>query len=542
MGEATRNSWRIVFLALPLAVGFDLARAGAATDSAVSATRESADAGGFFIQEYRVAGARKLPRLKIEQAVYPFLGPGRTQNDVEHARAALEQAYNEEGYQTVAVQIPQQQVTSGIVRLEVVERPVGRLRVKGARYSAPSEIKSLAPSLAEGKVINFNDVPADMVSLNQLADRQVTPSLHAGAQPDTFDVDLEVKEKPPLHANVELNNRRGPNTTALRVTGSVSASNLWQAGHGLGFTYQTSPQDTSEVKVFSGYYLARFRGAPGFSLMLQGTKQDSNVATLGDVAVAGRGKTIGLRAMFNLPVGAGFVQSASLGLNYKNYDDRVKLSSSASGEIVTPITYYPLEAGYSASWLGKGVITEFGAGLNFNLRGAGGKTADFNNSRFRADANYVIFHADFSQQRDLPAGFQIFGKVQGQIADQPLIGHEQASGGGLGTVRGYLEAEVVGDNAVFGSLELRSPSLLRSMFGKPGEWRIYGFTEGGILTLRNPLPDQNDRFTLASYGVGSRVQLLEHFDGSINASVPLKSQSSTTAKDLRVNFRAALDF
>jgi hemolysin activation/secretion protein len=502
----------------------------------------AAETDTFFVQEYRVEGARKLPRLKIERAVYRFLGPQRSQDDVEHARAALEQAYIDEGYQTVAVQIPQQSVTTGIIRLEVVERQVGRLRVKGAKYSAPSEIKALAPSLAEGNVINFNDVPGDMAGLNQLPDRQVTPSLHAGALPDTVDVDLEVKEKAPVHASLELNDRHGPDTTPLRATASVSASNLWQAGHSLGFTYQTAPRDTSEVKVFSGYYLMRFPSAPGFSLMLQGTKQDSNVSTIGDVAVAGRGKTVGLRGMFNLPVSDGFVQSASLGLNYKNYDDRVKLGATDSGEIVTPITYYPLEAAYSANWLGKGVTTSFGAGVNFNFRGVGGKTEDFGNSRFRADANYVIFHADLSQERDLPLGFQVAGKLQGQISDQPLISHEQASGGGSGTVRGYLEAEVVGDNAAFGSIELRSPSVFRSFAGRPGELRLYTFLEGGILTLRNPLPDQTDRFNLASYGVGTRLQLLEHFDGVIEAGVPLETQAKSAAGDVRVNFRAALDF
>ena len=41
----------------------------------------------------------------------------------------------------MAVQVPQQQVTHGIVRLQVVERTVGRLRVKGARYFSPQQIK-----------------------------------------------------------------------------------------------------------------------------------------------------------------------------------------------------------------------------------------------------------------------------------------------------------------------------------------------------------------------------------------------------------------
>ena len=68
---------------------------------------ESAAAGGtIFITEYRVAGVRKLPRIAVEEAVYPYLGPGRTRDDIEAARAALEAAYQANGFQTVGVQVP----------------------------------------------------------------------------------------------------------------------------------------------------------------------------------------------------------------------------------------------------------------------------------------------------------------------------------------------------------------------------------------------------------------------------------------------------
>jgi hemolysin activation/secretion protein len=61
----------------------------------------------------------------IEEAVYPCLGPGRTVHDVENARSALEKAYQAKGYQTVAVQVPPQQVAGGVVVLQVVESNAG---------------------------------------------------------------------------------------------------------------------------------------------------------------------------------------------------------------------------------------------------------------------------------------------------------------------------------------------------------------------------------------------------------------------------------
>ncbi|MFX7705295.1 POTRA domain-containing protein, partial [Acinetobacter baumannii] len=84
------------------------------------------------------------PQVEIEEAIYPFLGPGKTSEDVEKARAALEKAYHDKGFQTVSVAVPQQNVTGGVVTLKVSELKVGRLRVKNSRYFDLDRIKDSA--------------------------------------------------------------------------------------------------------------------------------------------------------------------------------------------------------------------------------------------------------------------------------------------------------------------------------------------------------------------------------------------------------------
>ena len=504
----------------------------------------------IYIREYRVEGAHQLNQIEIEEAVYPFLGPGRTADDVEQARAALEKAYRDKGFQTVSVQAPEQQGRGGIVFLQVVESKVGRLRVKGSRYYSLDQIERLAPSVAPGRVPNFNEINRDILALNQLSDRRITPALRAGVEPGTVDIDLTVKDTLPLHGSVELNNRYSADTTSLRLNGSLSYSNLWQRGHAAGVSFQIAPEHTDDAQVISGYYGLRFPAVPWLNLVLQGTKQDSNVSTLGGSAVVGRGEILGLRMAATLPSGNGFYHSLSLGFDYKHFDETVRFGFS---QVLTPITYYPFSASYGATWVGKGRVTELNAGINFHIRGLGDDLAGFDSKRFKADGSYFFFRGDLTHTQDLPGGFQIMGKVQGQAAGQPLLNSEQFSGGGLGTVRGYLESAVLGDNAIFGSLELRSPSLLREK-RKTGEgasateestgfsWQIYAFCEGGMLTLNDPLPEQQDRFDVGSYGVGSRLRLFDHLNGSVDFGMPLISQSQTKAHDPQLTFRVWADF
>jgi hemolysin activation/secretion protein len=371
--------------------------------------------------------------------------------------------------------------------------------------------------------------------------------LKPGVEPGTVDIDLNVKDTLPLHGNVELNNRYIADTTRLRLNGSLSYDNLWQLGHGLGFSFQIAPENLDDAEVFSAYYLARFPNVPWLSLMLTGTKQNSDVSTLGGTATAGRGEIVGLRALLTLPELKGFYHSLSLGIDYKRFQERTRTFEILGSTFTitdTPITYYPLSAVYDATWVGKGRTTELDAGVYFHLRGLGSDPAEFDFKRYKATGSYIYFRGDLSHTQDLPGGAQLFAKVQGQASSQPLINSEQFSAGGLGSARGYLEAEALGDNALFGTVELRSPSLLGwwDKENKRNEWRFYGFVDAGYVTLNEPLPEQDSRFNLASYGFGSRVRLFDTLNGSVDAGLPLISQAETQVGDWMLTFRVWAEF
>jgi len=324
------------------------------------------------------------------------------------------------------------------------------------------------------------------------------------------------------------------------VNGSLSYGNLFQKGHTGGLSFQVAPENTDDALVYSGYYLARISN--GVSLMIQGTKQNSNVSTLGGGAVGGRGDIVGLRALYDLPSTAKFYQNFSLGIDYKNFAEDIVIGKDT---ISSPIEYYPLSANYGATWITDHSFTALNTSLNFGLRGVGSSQQDYANKRYNADANYVYLRSDLSHTRDLKGGSQIFGKIQGQLSSQPLVNAEQIAGGGLDTVRGYLEATVLGDNGISGTVEFRSPSLI----GKPdkadthaNQWRFYAFSDAALVSIYDALPSQQQHFGLASVGIGTRFSVLKHYNGSLDAAVPLIDQTDANSGDIRVTFRSWADF
>jgi hemolysin activation/secretion protein len=494
----------------------------------------------FYIQKYQVeGGGHLLSRLDVETAVYPYLGPYRTTEDVEQARTALEKAYRDNGFQTVSVEIPPQKIAGGVVLLQVMQGQVARLRIHGSRYFSLDEIKREAPSLSEGQSPNFTQVTHDLQVLNNIPDRRITPTVRAGETPGTVDVDLNVKDTPPIHGSLEINNRYSADTTPLRLNGSVSYDNLWQLEHSIGFSFQLSPEDLNQVEVFSGYYLARIPGVDWLSLILQGTEQNSNVNTLGGIGVTGKGQVIGGRAIITLPSQHDFYHSLSLGFDYKHFEQDLLI---AGDDSTTPVTYYPFSAAYSGTWVGKGHETDFNASINLAVRELGSDDVEFDNNRHGATGNFLYLRGDLSHTLDLPGGFQLFVKAQGQVADQPLVNSEQFSGGGLGTVRGYLESEELGDNGLFGSTEIRTPSLGTFLGKSVDDWRFYLFSEGGVLSIDDPLPEQQSTFTLASVGAGTRIKLLHYLNGSFDFGLPLYAGVQTKAYSALLTFRLWAEF
>jgi hemolysin activation/secretion protein len=494
----------------------------------------------FDIVEYRVEGATRLGDDDVERALYPYLGPGRALEDVEKARAALEKAYSDKGFLSVVVAIPPQTVRDGVVTLAVTEGTVGKLRVRGSRYFSLTDVKRQAPSMAEGTVPNVNDLVQDMVVLNQLPDRRVTPAIRAGTDPGTVDVDLDVQDTLPLHGSLELNNRYSAGTTPLRLNGSIHYDNLWQAGHSLGFAFQIAPQQISDGEVFSLSYLARIPGLTWLSFSASAVFQDSEISTLGSSAALGRGNILGVRALFTLPGSTGFYQSIGTGIDYKHFYEGLR-SSVLLQE--TPITYWPFTIQYGATWVGEASLMQVNATLVSNLRGLSSSAPDFDAKRYKASGSFIYLRADATRTDGLPGGMQISEKVQGQFSQDPLVASEQFVAGGIDSVRGYLEVSASGDYGAVGSLEIRSPSLLGGI-GQPGrnEWRFHVFTDVGWLAIHDALPEQWPNSGLWSVGAGTRARLLGQLGGEVELGVPLRTQGTTEKFHPRIQFKLSGEF
>ncbi|MBV8405524.1 MAG: ShlB/FhaC/HecB family hemolysin secretion/activation protein [Gammaproteobacteria bacterium] len=493
--------------------------------------------------EFQIEGNTVLPAIDVERAVTPYLGVGKTIKDVEAARKALERVYHDRGYKTVLVDIPQQRVAEGVVRLRVVEASVGKLKIIGSRYHSLLVIRETMTQLNPGTVPNFNVVQQELGDVNRSPDLRVTPVLHASETPGRMDVDLQVQDRLPLHFMLEVNNRYSANTAHVREIGELRYDNLFQRNQSISLQYQIAAADPPNSEIFSASYVIPTRSGPVWALYY--IHSDSNVAAVGSIDVIGKGDIYGLRWIDPLPTGSrDFFHSFTAGIDHKNFGQNV--TPQGQGTVESPVRYNPFTLDYSATWLGappaqgvKPAATSYARSSTYLDLGVNvlvaGDWQQFAARRAGAGPSYILLHPNLIREQVLPGQWSVVGRVGGQLASGPLINNEQFAIGGLDSVRGYTEAERLGDDGVDGSIELRTPQLLAGRFPRSEQSYASLFVDAGRVRILEPLPEQTAVFSLASAGIGLRFKAAGLFIGLDGARI-LKDGAVTPQGRYRGSF------
>ena len=155
----------------------------------------------------------------------------------------------------------------------------------------------------------------------------------------------------------------------------------------------------------------------------------------------------------------------------------------------------------------------------------------------------MYLRADTSIEQDLPYQAQLYLQFAGQAASGPLISNEQYSLGGSYSVRGYLDTQVLVDDAIRTRLEVRSPSFAAAL---PGAWfsnaRALTFGDLAWGRVQEPLPGQATTVALSSVGLGFRIDTAFGLKSELDWAYPLGNNGEIRAGESRFHFRFAQEF
>ncbi len=515
---------RYVLIAALIIFSLISACASAATNNSSVAEKR------FDIWEYRVEGNTLLEVERIEAAVYSYLGPQRVIGDVHGAATNLERAYRDAGYPTIFVDVPEQDVVGGVVRLSVTEGRIGRVRVEGARYFSPNGIRAKLNSVQPGEVLHVPAMQEELNAVNaQSADLKVVPVLKPGKEQGLVDIDLKVSDENPLHGSINLNNYHSADTTESRLSLGLSYDNLWQKQHSFALNWQVAPQEPGESNVWVATYIAPWLDTSN-RVAFYMINSNSDVASVAATNVIGDGKIYGARFVMPLPSNRRFVHSLSMGADYKDYSEIIRLDP--ANKIDTPIDYGVWMFQYNATHFTASSQMQWSLSANFGIRGIGNSDDEFFDKRYDAQSNFAYLRGSIDRTDTFESDWQLLTKLDAQVANSPLINNEQFSAGGSNSVRGYFESQALGDNGVGLGVEVRTPNLLKNNW--LDDFRLLAFFESAHLRIKEPLPDQHDSSDLAGTGIGFVMRAWRSVDVSFDWAYALKDNGRIERGDDRI--------
>jgi hemolysin activation/secretion protein len=470
-----------------------------------------------FVRDIQVIGYRAFSDADIAEITAPFTNRTLLTEDLERLRLALTLLYINHGYLTSGAIIPDQDVVSGIITVQIIEGTLTRIDVEGNRWFRSSHLRDRL-SLGIRTPVTLAPLQEQLQLLQQ--DRRIeriNAELRPGDQKGESVLHVRVADKQPFRASMEVNNYQTPLVGEIRGIGKLVSNNLTGHGDQLSLGYGQSSGaypiiDASYVLPFTRYgttfspYYRRY----GFRLI---------EPPFGPLNIKTNSEIIGMSLRH--PIYKTVTDEVALSIIGEHLFTQTFLFHDTPSQI--PFDTFPgYQNGvatvsalrFAQDWTHRtldtvlAVRSRFSVGLN--VLGATINTdPDTPDSQFFSWLGQIQAIRQFGEQL---LGMQLLGHMDLQVTNSPLFPVEQVAAGGRYTVRGYREVTLLRDNMFVASLEPRFP-LWRWGNGDPMFQLApfvdiaHGWNQGGNRGApTQPLTTFPD--TLASVGVGLRWNIL----------------------------------
>ena len=493
----------------------------------------------FNISRFQIEGNSILPADKAQELVAPFVGPQKRYGDVQKALEALENEFRRLGYGTVQVYVPEQELTTGVVRLQVSEGVVGKVSISGNKHFDDANVRASLPNLKEGTAPNMRKLSENVQLSNENPAKQVEVTLGVSEEEGKVNAKIEVEEENPARIYLTLDNTGTKASGKHRVGVAYQNANIANRDQVLTLAYTTALdppggmkilgnrvlpwQDGNGVKVdiFSiGYRLPLYSVGDSIDFIYGNSSTDtpSSSPTLGTgLGINGKGEVFGLRYNHIFPRAGEYTSRLVLGFDYKYMNSRCAIAGNPTPFGVagcTPHTFRPISATYSGQWQKPGEAIDFNIGVVHHLFPMGSRfvyaAAPGGEDRYSAASGYQT-KDEFSALRfggsyatAIAGDWLLRAAASAQHANNALPAGERLGLAGSNAVRGFLERAVAVDRGYVANFEAYSPDIAASL-GLPGnlKWLVFFDTAHGF----NLNPSVNQKVNIASLGIGFRFNI-----------------------------------
>jgi hemolysin activation/secretion protein len=496
----------------------------------------------IVVKKFEIIGSTVFTPAELAAITAPLTNRSIGFPQLLQAANQITELYVSKGYINSGAFLPGNQtfsVQGSTIKIQVVEGSVEDIVVIGTQRLNPSYIKNRI-GLGANKPLKIDRLIESLrlLQLDPLI-KSISTELAAGKESGTSIVQLKVTENSTWRAGINVGNSRTPSVGEIQAQASISQSNLTGNGDGLAISYGKSEASNA----YDINYTLPLNPHNG-TLKLQYSQSNSRVieAPFERLDINGTAQDISIG--YRQPLIQNTSQEFALGVTLARRSTNTGYLESVIGERIgypspgadangnTRITAARFIQDYTArdSQQVFAARSQVSIGINALNATVAASSPDSNFFTWRGQAQYV---------RALAPNSIALLKIEGQIADRPLVALEQIGVGGQDTVRGYRQDLLLGDNGLLASAEIRIP-----IFTPPDSkqiLQIVPFVDFGLVSNQSPNPAPPTD-TIASGGIGLRYQSGDNFFAKLDYGIPFTSISQPRRTSQEKGFHFSLGY
>lgn len=452
------------------------------------------------LRGFTVIGDNPLDEAATQQVVAPFLRAEVGMDTLQEVTSSFEAALAAKGFALHRVVLPAQEVSDNLT-LQVVRFAIGRVVVDGAGSFGEPNIRRSLPELQEGGTPSIQKMAVQTALANENPAKRVQVALKGSDDnPDLIDATVRVQATEPFTGAVSWSNTGNAASGRDRFSLTLGHANLWGRDHQFYAALTTSLATFDDVRQLGLSYRMPLYDRGG---MLDVSLTDSTVlGQFGTFTSTGAGSTLSVLYTQHLGGDGGWTRYVTLGLDDKVFD--ATSVAPVGGGAVTVLSERrrsrPLTLGFKARHQSDTAYGDAHLALVTNLPGGSGNTlAAYQSENPNVTRNrWTALRWGGSRVSQMPGGWLMGVRLQGQWASTTLIAGEQFGLGGVGSLRGVGDRVLAADSGIGSGLEFTSPVWVDGLRG------VVFADAGWLRRHRVPLTAQPRTDAAVSVGVGVR--------------------------------------
>ncbi|NEZ68076.1 ShlB/FhaC/HecB family hemolysin secretion/activation protein [Leptolyngbyaceae cyanobacterium CCMR0082] len=469
----------------------------------------------FLATEIRVVGNTVLAD-QIAKQVDCYLGQEIRLSDLFNLRSRITKLYLDEGYITSGAFVPNNQdLTNGSVEIQVIEGEIEELQINGLDRLRKGYVSD---RLARAMESPFRQQDLErglqLLQVDPMLQR-VNAELTAGNGPGKSLLILDLEEADTFGLSFAGDNYRSPSIGSEGINVGLSVSHPL----GIGERFNASYGRTEGLDLYDVSYSVPVNAQDG-TLRLRASNSDSRIVQDAFRDIDIRSETTTLSAGFRQPLVRTPSEEFALGLDF----DWKRSRSFILDDIPFSFSLGPEDGRSQVSavrfyqdWVKRSQSQVLAARSQFSV-GLDLFDATVNDSGI--DGRFFSWLGQFQWIKQVSPRFLMLTRVGAQLTPDALLPIERFSLGGISTIRGYSQNQIVTDNALTSSIELRIP-----ITKDPNKVQLTPFFEAGV-GWNNEIPDPDPAF-LASLGLGVRWAVSPWLSMRLDYGIPLVDVDNT---------------